>query len=323
LTLCLLTESSVNMYSDNEMNYRDNEKTRTQKILNAVIRARGNGQFGKKRYEFVLDQGELNLWDGIREDALDYFKKYNIAWWRGGPENIPTGHLFSSQVACLNHLYWLRTRKDAALAMARGLHSDVDDVEIIDGGYIAFEVVGEKNYLCERSHGRGANATAFDAVMIAKKKNGNNLLIAIEWKYTEKYNQNFLYKPARAKIYDQHLDDPDGPLKVDKNEALYYEPHYQLMRQALLSWKMVQAREHSVDEYLHVHVIPNGNKELLDVNTSPLLNGSSLHEAWQSVLKDPGTYNIIDPQDLLAPVMKLPETKSIFTYLKDRYWGFN
>jgi len=63
----------------------------------------------------LLKNTVLNLWDGIREDVLDYFDKHKITWWRGGKENTPTSLLHSSQVACLNHLYWLRVRKDAAL----------------------------------------------------------------------------------------------------------------------------------------------------------------------------------------------------------------
>lgn len=303
------------------MNYRDKEKARSREILNDVIRAEGNGKFDGRRYEFVLDQGELNLWDGIREDALDYFMRNSIAWWRGGQENVPTGHLFSSQVACLNHLYWLRTRKDAALAFVKKLYPNIYDIEIMDDGYIEFEVVGEKNYLGERSHSRGANATAFDAAMIAKKHNGNNLLIVIEWKYTEKYNGKSLYKKERAKIYDRFFDDSSCPIKVKEKKSLYYEPFYQLMRQTLLSWKMTKAQEYGCDEYMHIHVIPKENKELLDVNTSPLLKGIGLEEAWKSVLKDPETYIIIDPQALLAPVTSLPETKSILTYLGGRYWG--
>ena len=63
------------------MKYRDSEKARSQRILNDVIRAEGNGKFDGRRCEFVLDKSELNLWDGIREDALDYFRKDSIAWW--------------------------------------------------------------------------------------------------------------------------------------------------------------------------------------------------------------------------------------------------
>jgi Restriction Endonuclease associating with ARP len=302
------------------MTYRDKEKSRCEYILNNVIRGQGNGIFGGKQYPFVLQQGELNIWDGIREDVLDYFAKNSIAWWRGGSENKPTGHILSSQIACINHLYWLRSRKDASSALVKNLHPDIIDVEKIGDGYVDFEVVGKDNYLGEKSHSRGANATAFDAVMVAKKNNGNNLLIAIEWKYTEYYTSKSLYKPARAEIYDRFFSEDDCPLNVQGNESVYYEPYYQLMRQTLLCWKMVQAQEYGCDDYIHVHAIPEENKELLETNTSPLLDGKNLSDAWKSVLKDPGKYRIIDPSDLLKPVMDLNETKSIVIYLQKRYW---
>lgn len=302
------------------MNYRAAEKARSQEVLSDVIRAEGNGLFGGRPYEFVLKQAELNLWDGIREDALEYFGRNSIAWWRSGEEKGPTGHLFSSQVACLNHLYWMRTRKDAALAVARNLHPGIVDMDIMDDGYMEFEVVGAENYLGEKSHSRGANATSVDAALIGKKADGNNLLIIVEWKYTEQYGPTCLYKPARAEIYDAHLEDSRCPIQVDDKSALYYEPYYQLMRQTLLAWKMAEAREYGADEYLHVHVIPKENSELLDVNTSPRLKGSNLEEAWKKVLKSPDRYIIMDPRDLLAPVAMLPETKSVLTYLEGRYW---
>lgn len=302
------------------MNYRDKERARAHTILSDVIRAKGNGRFAGRQYEFVLDKGELNLWDGIREDALEYFKRNSIAWWRGGPENLPNGHLLSSQVACLNHLYWLRTRKDAALAVAKNLHPNIYDIEIMDDGYVEFEVVAKENHLCERSHSRGANATTFDAAMIGKKHDGNNLLMVIEWKYTEKYDRKCRYKSGPAEIYDRHLAAATCPIRVQNKEALYYEPYYQLMRQTLLSWKMTQAGEYGADEYIHIHVIPTGNKALLDANTSPLLKGHGLREAWKSVLHEPEKYVVLDPQDLLAPAISIGETKSIIAYLQNRYW---
>ena len=51
----------------------------------------------------------LNLWAGIREDALGYFEANRISWWKGAQDR-PTGHLLSSQIACVNQLYPLRQR---------------------------------------------------------------------------------------------------------------------------------------------------------------------------------------------------------------------
>jgi hypothetical protein len=302
------------------MNYRDGEKEKAERILRDVIRGEGGGIYGKKRYDFALKNTVLNLWDGIREDALEYFKKYNITWWDGGEDKTPTSLLHSSQVACLNHLYWLRVRKDAALKVIQSLRPDIVDVEQVDEGYVEFEVTGADthNYLGERSNNRGANATAFDAIMVGKRSSGKNILIAIEWKYTEKYGKEDLYKEVREKAYGPLLERDDCPIMIREKQNLYFEPFYQLMRQTLLAWKMVEAGEHGCDEYIHIHVIPEGNKELL--KTTQKLPGDSLTEAWQGVLKEPERYRKLDPQELLNPVVGLPDTKSIVLYLEARYW---
>ena len=190
----------------------------------------------------------------------------------GGKDNLPTGHLLSSQVACVNHLYWLRANQPAATQLLRGISEEFEQAEVVDDGFVEFEVIGEKNYLGERSHTRGANATSIDAVMVARKKSGDKSLVMIEWKYTESYPiGDSKYIPARAKIYDPLLDEPDCPIQVEKPEILYYEPFYQLMRQTLLGWQMVKAGEYGCSDYLHLHVIPVKNQELLERVTSPYL----------------------------------------------------
>ena len=90
----------------------------------------------------------------------------------------------------------------------------------MDDGYVEFEVVGQDkhNYIGERSNSRGANATAFDAAMVGKKDDGSNLLIVMEWKYTENYSGKCLYKPARAEIYEPIFKIRTLPLKL---ETLY------------------------------------------------------------------------------------------------------
>ena len=92
------------------------------------------------------------------------------------------------------------------------------------------------------------------------------------------------------------------------------------MRQTLLGWKMVQNREYGCDEYIHVHVIPEGNKELREGVTSPGLAGETMSEAWKNVLKEPGRYVVITPEDLVGAISVCEDTLSILGYLQDRYW---
>jgi len=162
-----------------------------------------------------------------------------------------------------------------------------------------------------------------DALMVGKKSTGSNVLILIEWKYTEEYREENKYIPARYEIYNKLLDEEGCPIIDSQHSALYYEPFYQLMRQTLLGWKMVKNREYQCDELLHLHVIPSGNVELRDRVTSPDLRskGSNMSEAWKSVLKEPNRYIVITSEDFLKPALDCEDTHSIVAYLKKRYWS--
>ncbi len=170
------------------------------------------------------------------------------------------------------------------------------------------------------SHSRGANSTSVDAAMVGKKADGANVLVLIEWKYTEDYSSESKYIPARYSIYDPFIQDYESPLAVEDSEALYYEPFYQLMRQTLLGWKMVQHNEYGCDEFIHVHVIPEENIELKKRITSPGLKGRDISEAWKNVLREPQRYSVISPEDFLQPARDCSDTKSLTSYLKERYW---
>jgi len=302
------------------MNYRESERKRMIDIRNDVFRDPGGGVYRGERAE-VLKDATLNLWDGIREDALNYFEKYNIVWWDGGAENRVTGHLLSSQVACVNHLFFLRQRKDVATAILKNVCPEIMEAVVVDDGFVEFEVIGSQNYLKERSHTRGAHATSIDAVMVGKKQDGMNILVLIEWKYTEDYSPKNQYKPARAKVYDPILEEPDCPIHPPSFESLYYEPFYQLMRQTLLGWKMIQSRAYNCDEYIHLHVIPSKNKELKERVTSPDLVGDTMSEAWQNVLRNPAQYMVLSPEEFLLPIERCLDTSAIFLYLNRRYWA--
>ncbi|HDD62719.1 MAG TPA: hypothetical protein ENF22_09365 [Chloroflexi bacterium] len=280
----------------------------------------GGGIYRGKPREFVLAEPILNLWDGIRDDAIAYFNRNQIPWWMGGKENLPTGHLLSSQVACVNHLFWLRENQEAASQILKGISADFKAAVIVDDGFVEFEVIGEQNYLGERSHSRGANATSIDAVMVGKKISGEKTLVMIEWKYTEHYPVgDSKYIPARSQIYDSLLAEADCPIQVDEFEALYFEPFYQLTRQTLLGWQMVKAGEYGCSDYLHLHVIPKDNLDLRDRVTSPGLPGKAMSEAWKAILKSSRRYRVVTPEKLLEPTKSTRDTKSIHDYLSQRY----
>ncbi len=136
------------------MSYREDQRRKATAMRDALFRDSGAGLFFKKERAFVLHDARLNLWAGIRDDATEYFKGNSIAWWMGDENTEPTGHLLSSQVACLNHLYFVRQRKDAATAILKSICGRIDQAVTVDNGFVEFEVIGKDNHLNERSHTR-------------------------------------------------------------------------------------------------------------------------------------------------------------------------
>jgi hypothetical protein len=304
------------------MKYIDRERQKAIEIRDRIFRDPGNGLFFGKEREFVLFAPDLNLWEGIRQDAKDYFLKNGISWWSGNGE--PTGHLLSSQISCLNHLYPLRQRKDCADKILQNLIESIVESQFVDSGFVEFEKTGKNPLGKELSTQRGANSTSIDSLMIGKKLNGDKVLVLIEWKYTESYTPNSLLISDKGKnrfeVYKNLLEDPDCPIKTDDFKDLFFEPYYQLMRQTLLGWTMTKNKEYGISDWIHLHVIPDENKELKGKITSKNLKGNTLEESWKLQLTNPEKYIVISPEKLLEPIKFLPDTKSIIEYLTNRYW---
>lgn len=300
------------------MKYRERERKKAIDMRESLFKDSGNGVFLGKEREFVLNDPTLNLWEGIKAEALEYFKKNKIQWWVSN--DFPSGHMLSSQIACVNHLFYLKKNKELATAVLKSIDNKITEALIVDEGYIEFEFIGERQYLKEKSWTRGANCTSVDAAMIGKNSKGEKKFFLIEWKYTEYYRPVDLYIPERAKVYDELIQDIDSPFKEVPVKAFYYEPFYQLMRQTLLAKKLIENKDHGCSDYCNVYVVPNENKELLQNVTSPYLKGDNITEAWKSTLKNPDKYLSITPRDFLSPYLKVVDSQSLSSYLNKRYW---
>lgn len=122
------------------MDYRESEREKVIRIRDKFFKDPGGGIYRDISRDFVLIDPNKNLWFKIRKDALDYFKTNSIIWWPGSPEI--SGHMLSSQVACLNHLFFLRNDKVAALKILKNIdHNFTEVCDDFEGGYIGFEVV--------------------------------------------------------------------------------------------------------------------------------------------------------------------------------------
>jgi hypothetical protein len=302
------------------MTYRDREKKRIIALRDALFADPGGGMFSKAPRDFVLSDRALNLDDRIRADALAYFERNKISWWKDeGKKNLPTGHLLSSQVACVNHLFGLRDSQPGATALLRALDRTIETAEIVDDGYVEFEFIGERQHLKEKSFTRGAHCTSVDAAMIGRRMDGQKVLFLIEWKYTEEYNGDDLYIPERAQVYDAFIEDADSPFIELEPGALYFEPFYQLMRQTLLGWQLAKHGDHGCTAYAHIHVAPAENNDFHDYVTAPALKGKTVAEAWRSALKAPQLFTSTTPQALIEPAL----TAASFEWaepLRSRYW---
>jgi hypothetical protein len=312
------------------MNYRESEREKVIRIRDDFFNDPGDGIFEGEKRAFALIESEKNLWNKIRKNVLDYFKTNNIVWWPGN--TYPSGHMLSSQVSCINHLFLLRHDEELALKILKGLDPDFTQVcKDFDDGYIGFEVVSKESYLGEVGKGqkqtRGANCTSVDAMMTGKLNNGKKIQILIEWKYTEYYGKNCMAdgKPGvtRKGRYNHLIQDSDSPINCTVNiDNLYYEPFYQIMRQTLLAWQMTKNNkaELNSDDWLHFDIIPENNLNLRYQVQSPDLLQTGVEDAWKSQLKEPQKYNVITPQRLLKPILFDPKYRSLITYLNYRYW---
>lgn len=320
-------------------NFKDKECERQTRLItegDIFEGTAGGARFMGKERPFVLTEGKNNLYAPIGEYVISYFKDNRISWWRG---RRPTGHILSSQMACLNHLFALRKNPDAVLAMLNGIRNEFTEVLPItsdkDNGYIAFEVVSDSDYLNEGEPNRGSNCTSVDALALAKHKSGETWLIPIEWKYTERYNnqdKSMEDRPNESKGTNgkgnermsryTNLIDSSKQLKSlssYQGSLYYFEPFYQLMRQTLWAEQMVSHKNQErlkSDNYLHIHIIPNENDELLHKRYK--VSGKGMEESWREMLSDQSKYVIIDPAKLLEPVKSL--YPQLFTYLSKRYW---
>ncbi len=310
--------------------YNAERKRHLDLISNSFFgKDKGYGFFKKKQYPFVLRNGENNLYEPIRNDVLQYFKDNKISWWIGMK---PTGHVLSSQIACLNHLFAIRKDPEAVLALVNGICNKFKKVLPLncdkDKGYIAFEAVSHNDHLNEDGPTRGANCTSIDALILAEDKKGNNWLIPIEWKYTESYYDNPSSDKSagekgqvRMNRYTDLINNSKQlkSLSEYSGSIYYFEPFYQLMRQTLWAEQMISNSKSELvkaDHYMHIHVIPSADVDLL--NKTYRVTGKNMEETWRSMLTDQSKYIIVDPKDFLSPVKtKFPD---LWNYLSTRYY---
>ncbi len=300
--------------------FRDREKTR-QTVLKtdrALFSegAQEKGNYGTKYYPFCLGgsvPGE-NLYIGIREPAIEYFRDRGIPWHKGEQgqvsQDLPSRHLCCSQSMCVNALFPLRDDPKTLATLLTKLGYPIrqplpfnpSEGKFGEPGYVAFEWIGLRNYLCERSKGsiapdlsraRGAGFTSADFAIRFERKDGQIQIILGEWKYTECYAEKSIQNSDSGTdrldlIYKNPLTSRDSPIKWNGPgmAALFFDPFDQMMRLQLLARAMERNGELGATIVTVLHAAPSANHELMLHVTSPPLKtaGRDIHEVWAALV---------------------------------------
>lgn len=332
-------------------NYKEIQRAKQVSKLDLPIfeGAKNHGMFNGVKYDFVLsfEDNLKNLYAPIRKDALAYFERYNIAWWHQYEDRcFPTGHLLSSQVHCLNHLFAIRKDHDAILAMIQtlgenvGVHFDkvlpspIDTQEayydkelqkpVSNSNFISFEFVCHNIDMLDETHeSRGKNCTSVDAFIYARAGK-EYWLIPFEWKYTESYD------PTANDVHNfsRYIPFVSSSSRLQTWSDLFKkEPFYEFGRQTLLMEQLIAnhpivgkvTKQHpeylhplQADKFLHLIVVPEGNTELR----------ADVKKFQAAIKEDARPYCILlSPEELLNPLKNKIEYSSLITYLQTRYWN--
>lgn len=314
------------------------------------------GTFRGKPYKFILRDNMNNLYEGLRTsdknnplNVLRYFRENGIGWWSGAK---PSGHMCSSQISCVNHLFPIRYDRSAVLALANSVAREAgeqpfDDVLEMGGdrsmpGYIAFEVITSRDYLNEAKDGklsRGSQCTSVDAAILAVRRD-KVYILPVEWKFVEEYNhedksKNFFDRKENKWVYSGNerirryfksgLVPDSEQIKLDDwleipGSVFFQEPFYQLMRQTLWAEQVVANNDEffkGASDYIHVHVVPEANTTLRDRHYQNVSwdKGEGMVATWKANLRNPEKYVCIDQKKLFEGIIDNKDLSSKYADL--------
>jgi hypothetical protein len=263
-----------------------------------------------------LEYAGYNLFQEIREDALATFKRHDIVWHSSALPGLPTNHLCSSQIFAVNLLFPFIDKPEALADALRPFFPDIQKMlPVEDNRYIAFEWIGDINYLKEEPkigeyRQRGAGNTSIDAMMMYETVKGEKEMLLVETKYSESYGAS--YKRFRSdgsdrlENYKEYYYSPTSPVNLEIAPDLadfLYEPFYQLLRHSLLAAQIMKTSKPKVSKVRVVHITVHQNKDLLKVTSPRLRNlGNTTYEVWAMLLKDPSAFSLISAESFFKGI---------------------
>ena len=311
----------MNIYR--ELEIKKNEKLIKNGFFNGDA---GNGIFRGTKYPYVLGDYKNNFYPPIIEKVLEYFEKNEIKWWNKYINiNQTAANTLSSQIACLNHLFFIRRSKFLSLYILNFItNRKFIDLFTLDNdkynkAYISFEVSSDKDHLNEISTNRGELNTSIDAVFLAEDENHKKCMVIIEWKYTEKYSnedesikiENGIHKKGEERLnrYTSLITN-SKQLKYKhsnyKSSVYFYGEFYQLTRQTLWAEQMIENKDDEsikADDFLHLAVISNKNKSML--SSVYKISNMNLEDTWRNVLNNNSKFMIIDNKKIIEALETL------------------
>ena len=166
----------------------------------------------------------------------------------------------------------------------------------------------------------GKKCTSVDAFVYAVDNQGSNILIPIEWKYTETYDIGNIPAYLFPLVEERYLPlvNIEGSNLTTWPKSFYHDPWYEFARQTLLMEQIIRhspvrtpmGKSVEAQGYIHIIVRPDGNEQMVDFIGQ-----------FREQLSDPSRLIEVTPEQLLAPLKAagLSDT-SHFSYLSRRYW---
>lgn len=282
-----------------------------------------------------LEYAAFNLYQGIRDEALALFEREHILWHTSALPGLPSNHLCSSQVFCVNSLAPFLHQPEALAELLQPFFPDIVRMLPIEKDrFVTFEWIDPDNLLGEipklgADRHRGAGNTSIDAAALYESSEGYKTLVLFEFKYSESYPsvyQRFRGDGSdRAETYRELFYGPLTPINLDvapRIEDFLWQPFEQLMRQQLLAAQFREVGDPNIEQVKLVHVAVAANKALRRV-TSPRFRelGHDAYAVWKSLLVDPDDFILVNTEDLFraVPVDRFPDLEPWLLYMRSRY----
>lgn len=264
--------------------------------------ARKPGLYRGRLFSWALpvSRADENLHRWLREDAIEYFRQNQITWHTSAGIDLPSNHLVSSQVMCVNCMFPFFHDPEGLKDLLSPVFPDIDFVLPIESKeqYIAFEYIGAENYLNEEpklgtKRRRGVGNTSIDFAVLLQTSTRKKRLLLGEWKYAESYARiNIRYRSDatdRLPTYLPFLEAGDGPIDVSKLnslDVLFFEPCYQMMRHILMAHEIKKKHPH-IDEVVVLEMRSEHNRAILKNPSPGLPQTGTVYDSMRELLRDP------------------------------------